>query len=120
MKLVSTALATALLTMSGAAAAQSASDAQCLILSNAFAKSTKDAQQQKAAEASMYFYLGRISGNSSSPAQLKALLDAPAKLITEKTAATTMNNCVKVLESKIQMIQSFAPPQQQPQQPKGR
>src|SRR6185369_1581150 len=48
MKLFSIALATALLTMSGAAAAQSASDAQCLILSNAFATGTKDPQQQKA------------------------------------------------------------------------
>src|SRR4051794_17028236 len=98
MKLVSIALATALLTVSGAAAAQNASDAQCLILSNAFAKNTKDPQQQKAAEASMYFYLGRISGGSSSPAQLKSLLDAQAKLITQQTAPTTMNNCVKTLE----------------------
>jgi hypothetical protein len=119
MKLVSIALATALLTISGAAAAQSASDAQCLILSNAFAKNTKDPQQQKAAEASMYFYLGRVSGGTASPAQLKSLLDSQAKLITDATAGGTMNNCVKTLESKIKMVQSFAPAQQ-PQQPKGR
>jgi hypothetical protein len=119
MKLVSIALATALLTMSGAAAAQSASDAQCLILSNAFATGTKDPQQQKAAEAAMYFYLGRVSGGTSSPAQLKALLDAQAKLITDKTAGATMNNCVKNLESKIKMVQSFAPAKP-PAQPQGR
>jgi hypothetical protein len=119
MKLFSIALATALLTMSGAAAAQSASDAQCLILSNAFATGTKDPQQQKAAEAAMYFYLGRVSGGTSSPAQLKALLDAQAKLITDKTAGATMNNCVKNLESKIKMVQSFAPAKP-PAQPQGR
>ena len=41
--------------------AQSANDLQCLLVSNAFAKNATDANQQKAAEASLYFYLGRVS-----------------------------------------------------------
>jgi hypothetical protein len=120
MKTVTIALAAALLTTSGAAAAQSATDAQCLILSNVFAKSLKDAQQQDAAKAAFYFYLGRIR-ETATPAQLKALFDAQGKLISEKTAGDTMNKCVQGLEAKVELLQSLAPakPAAQ-QQPKGR
>jgi hypothetical protein len=114
MKALTLALATALLMTGGAAAAQSAGDAQCLIVSNAFAKDTKDAAQQKAAEASLYFYLGRVSDRTTA-AQLKTLLEAQAKTITDKTAGETMNRCVAAIQSKIQMLQSFARPAQPPQ-----
>jgi len=109
MKAVTLALAAALLTSGTAAVAQSANDAQCLIVSNAFAKGAKDANQQKAAEASMYFYLGRINDSMSS-AQLKTLLEAQAKTLTDATAGTTMDKCVQAIQSKVQLIQSFAPP----------
>ena len=116
MKIITIALAAALLGTSGAAVAQSAGDAQCLILSNAFAKSAKDDQQKKVAEASMYFYLGRIGDGMSGP-QLKALRDAQAKSINEKTAATAMNGCVQAVESKINLVESVAKPAQQPAPP---
>lgn len=117
MKTVSIALAAALLMTSGTAAAQSAGDAQCLILSNAFAKSAKDDTQKKAAEAAMYFYLGRISEGASGP-QLKALLEAQGKTISQANAATTMNGCVKALESKISLVESVSTPPQAPAAPK--
>ena len=116
MKTVTIAIAAALLVTSGGAAAQSASDAQCLILSNAFAKSAKEDQQKKAAEASMYFYLGRIS-EGTTPTQLKALLEAQAKAISDKTAAAAMNNCVKTVEGKINLIESVSKPAEQPATP---
>jgi hypothetical protein len=125
MKPLTIAIAAALLTTSGAAAAQSATDAQCLILSNAFAKGVKDAQQQEAAKAAFYFYLGRI-GETATAAQLKALLDTQGKTITEKTAGETMNKCVQGLEAKVELLQSLAPAkpaaqqQQKPQTPQGR
>jgi hypothetical protein len=118
MKTVTIALGAALLATSGAAAAQSATDAQCLILSNLFAKTIKDAQQQDAAKAAFYFYLGRIR-DTATAAQLKALLDTQGKTITEKTAGDTMNKCVQGLEAKVELLQSLAPakPAQQPPQP---
>jgi hypothetical protein len=107
-------IAAALLMTGGAATAQSASDAQCFILSNALAQQAKNADDQKAAEVSIYFYLGRI-GNGETAAQLKALFDAQAKTITQANAGTLMNGCIKNVQDKMQLVQSLAPAQ--PQQP---
>lgn len=118
MKFLGPALATALLMTSGAAAAQSAADAQCLILSNAFSKGSKNADQQKAAEASLYFYLGRV-GDRMTAVQLKRLLDEQAKTITDKTAGETMNKCIQAIQTKVELLRSFSTPAK-PQQPSGR
>ena len=73
-------IAAVLLTSGGAATAQSATDAQCFILSNAFAAQAKEPDAQKAAEASIYFYLGRIR-DTMTAAQLKPLMEADFKAI---------------------------------------
>ena len=121
MKAITIMLATALFVTSGAAAAQSASDAQCILVSNAFASQAKDANQQKAAEASLYFYLGRI-GSQMTGAQLKSLLDAQAKTLTEQNAGPTMNKCVEAIQTKVQLLQSLSKTAQpaKPAQPQGR
>jgi hypothetical protein len=106
-------IAAALLMSGGAATAQSATDAQCFILSNAFASQAKEADAQKAAEASIYFYLGRIRDGETGP-QLKSLLDAQAKTITQANAATLLNACIKNVQDKQQLVQSIAPKSQQP------
>src|SRR5690348_18302438 len=93
MKTLKIALGCALLVTGGAATAQSASDAQCIIVSNAFASQSKDAEQQKVAQASMYFFLGRISSTTTA-AQLKTLLDAQMKTINNTNAGETMNKCL--------------------------
>jgi hypothetical protein len=113
MKSIRIAAAAALLMTSGGALAQSAKDAQCLILSNAFAQDTKDANAQKLAEASMYFYLGRISEGETA-AQLKTLLDAQVKTIDEKAAGGLMNNCISGFKAKMDLVQSLAPKQPAP------
>jgi hypothetical protein len=110
MKSIRIAAAAALLLTSGGAFAQSAKDAQCLILSNIFANDTKDANAQKLAEASLYFYLGRISEGATAP-QLKTLLDSQAKTIDDKTAGGLMNGCVNGFKSKMDLVQSLAPKQ---------
>ena len=115
MKVLKIALAAGLIAGSGAAVAQTATDAQCLLLSNAFAKDAKDAQAQKAAEASVYFYLGRIREQETA-AQLKAQLDAASKSITQANAGTLMDGCVKALQGKLDLVQSVAAPEQ----PKGK
>lgn len=117
MNLTRFAIAAALLTTSGTAAAQSATDAGCFLVSNAFAQNSTDANSKQAAEAASYFYLGRI-GSQATAAQLKALFEKQAKTITDATAPTMMNACMKELQAKAELVQSLAPKQPpQAQQP---
>lgn len=107
MKSLRIAVAAALLMTGGAAVAQSATDAGCILVSNAFAQQAKDANAQKLAEASFYFYLGRI-GSSASAAQMKSLFDQQAKTVTETTAGGLMDSCVKEFQAKVQLVQSLS------------
>ena len=100
------AIAAALLASSGAAAAQTASDAQCIVLSNAFAGQAKDPQAKELAEASLYFYLGRV-GNVTA-AQLKTQLEAQTKLITQASAGPAMQKCAAVIQSKVDLLKTVA------------
>ena len=109
MKITRFVLAAALLASGTAAAAQSATDARCILLANAFGGQSKDASQQKIAEATLYFYLGRINGQPSR-AQMKAVMDQQGKTITDANAGTLMGDCVKPVSAKIQLLQSLAPP----------
>ncbi len=122
MKLTRLAIAVLLLMASGAAGAQSATDVGCLLLSNAFAQSAKDATAQKAALAASYFYLGRL-GPQATAAQLKELFESQSKTITDATAGNMMNACIKEIQAKTQLVESLAPAQSKPQaqqQPKNR
>ena len=125
MKISHIILATALLASGGAASAQAVNDARCIILSNGFLQQTKDpkdAAAQKAAEASLYFYLGRLG--SQSPAQIKALMEAQAKTLNDTNAGPLMNDCVKELRSKVDMMQNLGGPAPAPaatqKKPEGR
>ena len=109
MKTLRIAVAASLLMTGAAAAAQSATDARCVLLSAAFAKQNQDANAQKLAEASYYFYLGRIAP-AATAAQLKALFDAQAKGITDANAGGLMNSCAKEFQSKVELINSLAGP----------
>jgi len=119
MKATPIALAAALLASGGSAAAQSATEARCILLSNVFAKEAKDPGAQKIAEAALYFYLGRISPNETS-AQMKALFDQQSKTITDANAGALMGECVKVVQTKVQLIQTLAQQSKPPANPQGR
>ena len=109
MKALNIALATALLATGQAAAAQTASDAQCIILSNAYAGQAKDAKAKEIAEAAVYFYLGRV-GNQTTAAQLKALLDGQSKTITQTNAGPAMQKCAAAIQVKVDMLKALAGP----------
>lgn len=120
MKPLSITLAATLLAASAASAAQSPSNAKCIVLATGFANHAKDANQQKIAEDSLYFYLGRVDGQPNS-AQFKAALDAQAKTITDANAATLMAECVAAVKTKVQLLQSIAAPSPKaPANPQGR
>jgi hypothetical protein len=114
MKAIGIVIAATLLATSGAAAAQTASDVACMIVSNGFAKNSKDPASQKAAEASLYFYLGRVS-SVITPTQLKGMFDEQAKGINDKTAPAIMDGCVKAIQAKFEFVQGLSKPQNQPQ-----
>lgn len=114
MKFLTTAIAGSLLSVSGAAAAQSATDAQCAILSSVFAQNSKEPRAEKIANASLYYYVGRLSV-SNSTAQLKTLLDQQAKTIPDAKAAEMMNGCAKTFQA---VVQSLSP--EPPKKPEGR
>ena len=117
MKAAPIALAASFLLATAPARAQTATDAGCLVLSNVFAQKAADPQVKKLAEAAFYFYLGRVADRTTAP-QLKALLDAQSKSITDATASTMMKNCMQALQSRANLLQSLAPPPaQQPAQP---
>ncbi len=116
MKPLSIALAAVLIATSRGAAAQSAIDARCIVLATGFAKQATGANQQKIAEDTLYFYLGRVGAEVTS-AQFKATLDAEAKTITDANASTQMAQCVSPVKSMVQMLQSVARP---PANPEGR
>lgn len=109
MKLLAPVIAGAAVLLTGTAAnAQSLTDAQCIIVSNAFASQAKDANQQKAAEAAVYFYLGRVKDGVTTP-QLKALFDQAAKPLSDATIGPKMNDCMKGLQGKVALLESLAP-----------
>jgi hypothetical protein len=110
------AIAAALLATGGSAAAQSATDARCIVLSSAFANQSKDATQRKLAEDSLYFYLGRIDGQPTT-AQFKAALDAQSKMLTDATAGNLMGECVKAVRARVELLQTLAAPQPKPKPP---
>lgn len=119
MKSFSITLAATLVATSGAAAAQSATDARCIVLATGFANHSNNPNQQKIAEDSLYFYLGRVGGQPGS-AQFKAALDAQAKTITDANAATLMAACVAAVKTKVQLLQSLGTPPRAPANPEGR
>ena len=109
MKALHIALAGALLATGGAASAQTASDAQCIVVANAYAGQATDANAKKIAEAAVYFYLGRIS-NQTTTAQLKTLLEAQTKTLTQANAGPTMGKCAAAIQAKVEMLKSLSGP----------
>jgi hypothetical protein len=124
MKTIRLAAAAVLLMATTPPAAQSANDARCILLAKAFAGDSKDAKQQKIAEDTLYFYLGRIAGQPTA-AQMKAAFDQQGKTITDANAGPLMNDCVKPVLAKVQVLQALstekvAPQAQPPSKPQGR
>lgn len=94
----------ALAAFANPAQAQTADDVKCLLASNLFAKSAKDPKIRLAAEASKYFYLGRIYGRLNAT-QLRAQMVAQQKAITTTNAGPIMNSCARQMDAGVKMVQ---------------
>jgi hypothetical protein len=106
------AAATAAFLAAGPAAAANAEDVRCFMLSNLFAQKAATDQAKKLAQASGFYYLGKLQGMSD--AELRRLIAEQQKQITQATASRDMQTCAKAVQSSGMRIQSFAPPQPAP------
>lgn len=116
------AAAAAALACSAAATAQSNSDARCIVLSSAFARSGPNEQAKQLAQAALNFYLGRVSPAASS-AQLKALFDQQMATITDANDGQLMGECIKNFQAVVSRVDNIAAqskPATKPTQPDGR
>ena len=94
----------ALIAVASPVQAQTAGDVKCLLASNLFTKSAKDPKTRLAAEASKFFYLGRIYGRVNAT-QLRAEMVAQQKTITSKNAGTIMNSCARQMDAGVKLVQ---------------
>ncbi len=99
------AITVALGALGSPARAQVGNDVKCLLASNLFAHSAKDPKVRVSAEASKFFYLGRVYGRLDAT-QLKAQMLAQQKSITKNNAGQTMNGCARQMEAGVKMVQA--------------
>lgn len=93
MKLGKIAAGIVLIGMSPAVSAQSVpEDVRCLLLSNGFAKGTKDERVKQVAVETLLFYLGRLDGRAPSSVLTNAMR-SQASSIDPKTAGPEMTAC---------------------------
>ena len=119
MRLIRTLAAIALIAPAAAAPAQSATDARCIVLSNVFSKEGKDEPAKRLAEASLYFYLGRLN-TVPTAGQLKTALDSAVATLTDANAGTLMAECVKPVQARIQVLSELSQQAKPKPQPQGR
>jgi hypothetical protein len=108
-------IAASLIAMLGAGAVSAQAvdrDVRCLIASNVFAQSEKDAQKRQVALASSFFFMGRLDGRVA-PAQLKAQVLAQSKTLNKDNIGQTMDACAKAVQAKQQSIAAIGQQLQQ-------
>jgi hypothetical protein len=99
------AIAAALSVFGSPADAQAGTDVKCLLASNLFANTAKDQKARVLAEASKFYYLGRIFGRLDAT-QLKTQLLAEQKAITASNAGQVMNGCARQMEAEARLVQT--------------
>jgi hypothetical protein len=90
---------------SSVAAQPAHNDVQCLLVSNLFAQSGKDAKAKTVGQAGAFFYLGRVDGRMSAD-RLKAAVQEQQKTLKAANAAAIMTRCARRMETSVRSIQS--------------
>lgn len=99
-------LAAILGSMAQPASAQAPNDVQCLMVSNFYAKSASDANARKVAEATTYFFLGRVAGRMNE-SQLRASLAAQQNALKRVDMNTVMQRCARTVRVSAEQVQSL-------------
>ncbi|GAA3894577.1 hypothetical protein GCM10022276_12150 [Sphingomonas limnosediminicola] len=77
----------------------------CLLVSNAYARSETNPKAKVVAQQTFYFYLGRLDPRISSQ-QLKIELQRTAGVVKAASAVPLMNACAQEVQAKGRMLQS--------------
>ena len=99
-------LAAILGSIAGPAASQAADDVQCLMVSNFFAKSASDANARKVAEATTYYFLGRVAGRMSE-SQLRASLASQQNALKRANMSLLMQRCARTVRVSAEQVQTL-------------
>jgi hypothetical protein len=83
-----------------------AQDVQCLMASNIFSQTEKDAGRKRIAETAKLFYLGRVDARLSG-GQLRDTMSAQAKSITANNVGPIMTGCAKTMQTKMAAVQAI-------------
>lgn len=101
-------IAAAALLVAPAAIAQTPNeDVRCLIASNIFANSEKDAAKRQAAGAARLFYLGRVDARVSG-GSLPNALTTEARGISAANVGPIMTGCIKSMQGKMTALQAIS------------
>lgn len=87
------------------AQAQSVNDIRCVLASNAASKISKVPNEQRLAESTMQFYLGRIDGKYDK-ARLTAAFSEQMKSLTGTKLGPTMQACLNYAQQRMRFVQS--------------
>jgi hypothetical protein len=107
-----TAAAVGTLLTSAPASAATARDVRCFMLSNLFAQKSGTDQAKKMAEASGFYYLGKLQGMGD--ADLRRLIAEQQKQFSLADASRDMQTCARTVQASGQRLQSFAPARSAP------
>jgi len=80
---------------------------KCLLAANIFTKVENDPAKKQGAVGALFFYMGRLGANVA-PAQLKAQIVAQGKTLNQQNLGPTMNECVKQIAARQQMMQTIS------------
>lgn len=102
------AVLTATVVATPAAAAPTAQDVRCFMLSNLFAQKSDKEEGRKLAQVSGFYFLGKLQGMSD--ADLRRNIAEQQKTINQATASREMQGCAQIVQASGLHIQSLAPP----------
>ena len=99
-------LAAMLGSIAGPAAAQATDDVQCLMVSNFYAKSASDTNARKVAEATTYYFLGRVAGRMNE-AQLRASMASQQNALKRVNMNLLMQRCARTVRVSAEQVQAL-------------
>jgi hypothetical protein len=94
----------AILSVSTDTSAQNISNVGCLLASNMVAQKVKEPKAKQVAEASAYYYLGRLDP-AVTPEQLRQAFMREQKALMGKNAGVLMRACVGRIQERAAMVQ---------------
>ena len=91
-----------------AAAEAPPEDVRCLIVSNVFAKAAKEEAGRRRATMAAFYYLGRVTAQTSASADIKASIAAQGPSVSMANSGVIMTRCATRMDEAAKTLQSVA------------